>query len=267
MLIEAIAILSAGLLIFLVSLPLIYRKVPMNQLYGIRIPAAFESEQRWYDINAYGGRQLGGWAWLVIAAGVAGFFLPERDSYIYMPASTAVLLLAIVVPLVRIGQWTRRLPPNASLPSPRFLAETPRRRESVRESDLFKKRTVIPAMVLGLLCIAYLIFISQSAQWLPLRVATHFGSSGRANGWMSREFYLYFIAILGLGLATLIGGLGLAMSLLQPCLKPSRAASSAARGRNLSYLPGDFCWLACILLCLTGGTHYLTIVSNRVHPA
>jgi hypothetical protein len=37
----------------------------MNGAYGIRIPAAFESEQRWYDINAYGGRKLAGWSWLV----------------------------------------------------------------------------------------------------------------------------------------------------------------------------------------------------------
>jgi hypothetical protein len=47
-----------GVLLFGLSLPLVLRKVPMNDLYGIRIPAALESEQRWYDINAYGGRQF-----------------------------------------------------------------------------------------------------------------------------------------------------------------------------------------------------------------
>lgn len=43
---------------FLLSLPLIFRKVPMNHFNGIRLRASFESEERWYDINAYGGRQL-----------------------------------------------------------------------------------------------------------------------------------------------------------------------------------------------------------------
>ena len=54
----ALVTLLSGILIFILSLPLISRKIPMNGGYGIRIPAAFESEQRWYDINAYGGRQL-----------------------------------------------------------------------------------------------------------------------------------------------------------------------------------------------------------------
>ncbi|HEY8961932.1 MAG TPA: SdpI family protein, partial [Luteolibacter sp.] len=72
----AIALLVGGLVIFLASLPLAYRKVPMNQAYGIRIQASFESEQRWYDINAYGGRRMAAWAWLIIFTGVLGFFVP-----------------------------------------------------------------------------------------------------------------------------------------------------------------------------------------------
>jgi hypothetical protein len=41
----AITILLSGVLIFLLSLPMIYRKVPMNHFYGVRIPAAFESDR------------------------------------------------------------------------------------------------------------------------------------------------------------------------------------------------------------------------------
>ena len=45
-----------GLLLAVFSLPLVFRLVPMNRAYGIRIPEAFSSDARWYDINAYGGR-------------------------------------------------------------------------------------------------------------------------------------------------------------------------------------------------------------------
>lgn len=45
-----------GLLLTAFSLPLVLRRVPMNRAYGIRIPEAFTSDARWYDINAYGGR-------------------------------------------------------------------------------------------------------------------------------------------------------------------------------------------------------------------
>ena len=45
-----------GLLLTIFSVPLVLRRVPMNRAYGIRIPEAFSSHARWYDINAYGGR-------------------------------------------------------------------------------------------------------------------------------------------------------------------------------------------------------------------
>ncbi|MBA3882566.1 MAG: hypothetical protein H0X73_07580 [Chthoniobacterales bacterium] len=41
----AVQTIALGFVIFLVSLPLVYRRIPMNVFYGIRIPAAFKSEQ------------------------------------------------------------------------------------------------------------------------------------------------------------------------------------------------------------------------------
>jgi len=66
----AAVILGAGLLIFSVSLPLIYCKVPRNIFYGVRIAKAFKSERRWYDISAHGGRLLARWSWLMTVAAV-----------------------------------------------------------------------------------------------------------------------------------------------------------------------------------------------------
>jgi SdpI/YfhL protein family len=97
-----------GAILFGLSLPLLLRKVPMNDFYGIRIPAAFESKQRWYDINAYGGRQLAAWSWLPIAAGVAGFFIPVGAAYVYAPASLAFTAVATMVPILLIYRWSRR---------------------------------------------------------------------------------------------------------------------------------------------------------------
>jgi hypothetical protein len=105
----AVLVLVSGVLIVLVSLPLIYRKVPMNALWGIRIRPAFESEERWYAINAYGGRQLARWAGLIIAAGVAGLFLPPDRLPIYAIASTIVITLATVAPIIQILLWVRHL--------------------------------------------------------------------------------------------------------------------------------------------------------------
>lgn len=97
-----------GVLIFAISWPLILRKVPMNHVYGIRIRAAFESEQRWYDINAYGGRQLAGWSLLLIAAGVMGFFISPAHFDLYAYGSLIAAILVVTMPLLFILRWSRR---------------------------------------------------------------------------------------------------------------------------------------------------------------
>jgi len=100
--------LQLGVIIFATSWPLILRKVPMNQVYGIRIRASFESEQRWYDINAYGGRQLASWSLLLIGAGVAGIFVSPSHFELFAYGSLIAAILAITMPLVLILRWSRR---------------------------------------------------------------------------------------------------------------------------------------------------------------
>jgi hypothetical protein len=104
----AIADLQVGIITFLISLPLAYRQVPMNNLFGIRIRAAFESEQRWYDINAYGGRQLATWSWLLVGAGVTGFFVSPGHFDAYAYGSLAAAIVALTIPLVLVSRWSRR---------------------------------------------------------------------------------------------------------------------------------------------------------------
>ena len=106
-LIVAGAILGMGIVTFCVCLPLIYRKVPMNRFYGIRIPQAFVSDERWYDINAYGGRLLARWSCPIIVAGIVGFLLPLRFFPAYAITAAVILLISILVPLIQIIRWAR----------------------------------------------------------------------------------------------------------------------------------------------------------------
>ena len=108
----AITILLSGVLIFLLSLPLVFRKVPMNHFYGVRIRASFESDRRWYDINAYGGRLMAVGSLPIVAAGVAGLFLPVEWFLFYSSAATAVTLVSLLVPLVMVLRWSRTRGPG-----------------------------------------------------------------------------------------------------------------------------------------------------------
>ena len=103
----ASSILLVGLVTFLISLPLIYRKVPMNAFYGIRIRASFQSRQRWYDINAQGGRLFAKWSALIIVAGLVGFFVPIDIFLFYVPAAVVVTLLAVLMPVIQVVRWSK----------------------------------------------------------------------------------------------------------------------------------------------------------------
>ena len=69
-----LALACLGGLLVVVALPLALRLVPMNRFYGVRIPEAFESDERWYDINAFGGRALAVYGLVLFA-----FALATRD--------------------------------------------------------------------------------------------------------------------------------------------------------------------------------------------
>jgi hypothetical protein len=106
-LLMAWAILCGGIVTAGICLPLIYRKVPMNRFYGIRIPQAFASAERWYEINAHGGRVLASWSCLIIATGLAGFLVPLPFFPAYAITAACIVLISVVVPLVQIIRWAK----------------------------------------------------------------------------------------------------------------------------------------------------------------
>ncbi|HTB81889.1 MAG TPA: SdpI family protein [Opitutaceae bacterium] len=98
----------AGLVMIAVSLPLIKRKVKMNPWYGIRIPAAFESEQRWLEINEYGGRLLLRCGVLIAIVASPEFFLREAYLAAYALAASALIVLALGLTIGNIFRHARR---------------------------------------------------------------------------------------------------------------------------------------------------------------
>lgn len=90
--IVAVVHLIAACIIVMASQPLIRGRVKMNDWYGIRIPQAFESEERWREINCYGGRLFLAWGIVVGVVAVCGIPLP-RDWWI-------TYNLAAIVPII-----------------------------------------------------------------------------------------------------------------------------------------------------------------------
>ena len=97
----AIALLAVGGSMFATCLPLIKRRVPMNRFYGIRVREAFESDERWLDINAYGGRQFAMWSLPIVITGILGLILSTHLVFIYIPIAIGVIVLSALIPLIQ----------------------------------------------------------------------------------------------------------------------------------------------------------------------
>ncbi len=94
----------------LVSIPLILRMVPMNHVYGIRVPKAFVSSENWYEINAYGGKLLLAFGVFLLVVAYAGLDAAPPPTSPWAPVYLVVPLLALVPVLGLVVGYARRLP-------------------------------------------------------------------------------------------------------------------------------------------------------------
>lgn len=107
----ALGNLLTGIVLIAISTPLVKRRIGPNQWYGFRISKAFQSNELWYDINEYGGRQLIIWAIPMIITGVACLFIPLSQT----PSPVGLLLrgcgpvmLFTMIPIVKTLLYARK---------------------------------------------------------------------------------------------------------------------------------------------------------------
>src|SRR5512141_3345449 len=97
--------LGLGLFFVAIAIPLIQGRVKPNDWYGIRIPAAFASEEAWYRINRHGGKSVLGMGVAVAVLGaLALVFLPHEPSpplLLALALAPGVFLIAMLVHVYR----------------------------------------------------------------------------------------------------------------------------------------------------------------------
>lgn len=74
-----LTVIGAGCVGIALGLPLMKRKIKMNYGYGVRIAKSMQSEENWFKINEYGGRQLVAWSLPLIVWGLLCFAIPMKD--------------------------------------------------------------------------------------------------------------------------------------------------------------------------------------------
>jgi intracellular septation protein A len=90
------------------SWPLVKRKIKRNQMYAIRIPEAFKSEERWLEINQYGGRLMMRWGIVIAITAGIGLTLPKKYWIIYAFGALAVILVGLGIVITFISRYAAR---------------------------------------------------------------------------------------------------------------------------------------------------------------
>lgn len=103
-------LIAAGVAIA-AAVPLIRRRVKMNPWYGVRIPAAFESEARWFEINHYGGKLLFTWGVVLSAVALVGMVLPGGYWLIYNWGALVVIVGGLAVVIWKVRRHATKQPP------------------------------------------------------------------------------------------------------------------------------------------------------------
>lgn len=121
------------------------------------------------------------------------------------------------------------------------------------------------------LVVAAVIYAGIIIVWspaLPDTVATHFGASGEANDWMSRQNYLLFMLFFGLGMAAFIIGTCYLARLFPPSLLNVPNAVYWRKPENYQRACGivlDWSvWLSALTLLWLVTLHYQVVQANQL---
>jgi uncharacterized membrane protein len=101
---------GGGLLLCVLSVPLLRRKVPSNGWYGVRLPATLRDEALWYRANAYAGKCLlvAGLIFTLFALVLP--FVPGMALDTYSWIMLVVLAATLLPALTLIARDVRRSP-------------------------------------------------------------------------------------------------------------------------------------------------------------
>ena len=164
-------LLNAGGFSLLLNLCLWLRLVPVNRIYGVQSPATLSSPKRWYEVNAFFGKQAFWWSFVVSCAGIAGFYQLPRHQDAYAWAALTLTLVGIAASVVSTLVWIHRHPVGGPEIRPHRL---------VRNVELVFPALVLAFFIKAFICASYSIphghepGVAKGSHWMASRLNTGF---------------------------------------------------------------------------------------------
>ena len=97
-----------AIVFILLSIPLAKGSISMNKHYGFRFAKAYESEENWYRINRYGGKQLIIWSVVLAILGVVTCFFPLEGKAPWIVVIALAPLIVIIPAVVTSYLYARK---------------------------------------------------------------------------------------------------------------------------------------------------------------
>jgi hypothetical protein len=101
--------LAGGILLTLLSIPLILRRIPPNGLYGFRTQQTMENPELWYEVNVYSGKRLLVTGIGTVIASLVLYFWPGISVDAFALGVTGVVLGLLAWSLIQSFLYLRSL--------------------------------------------------------------------------------------------------------------------------------------------------------------
>jgi uncharacterized membrane protein len=98
---------GGGILLSILSVPLILGRVPPNALYGFRVPSTLSDPSLWYQVNRYAGRRLLVVGVLAVVGAVGFSWIPGIGVDAYALDCLAVVGSGLLVGLAKSFHYLR----------------------------------------------------------------------------------------------------------------------------------------------------------------
>ncbi len=100
---------AGGVLLAVLSVPLIQKRIPPNPWYGFRVWQTLDNPDVWYSANAYAGQRL---LWVGIATIVGAvvlYLVPNLSLDVYAFGCLAITFIGLAVSLVQSWRYLQSL--------------------------------------------------------------------------------------------------------------------------------------------------------------
>ena len=98
-----------GLVLAVVSVPMILEKIKPNPFYGFRVPQTLENPELWYKVNKYAGQRLLVAGLLFVLVAVIIYFIPGLSIDAYALACLAVFVVIFAWAIVQSLRYLRSI--------------------------------------------------------------------------------------------------------------------------------------------------------------